>query len=112
MVPGLAVRPDPSRVARWGGFCVLGVLAGACTGSITDPNAASPASNGRGPAKGGPQQPPVVEVPPDQPGCAADPTPARIWRLSDEQYGKAVSDLLPGVKVPPVTTPGRSNAEF
>jgi hypothetical protein len=34
--------------------------------------------------------------------------PTRIWKLSDSQYQRAVSDLLPTVKVPAIQTPGRS----
>src|SRR5262249_41802261 len=32
--------------------------------------------------------------------------------LSDEQYGVVVGDLLPGVTVPAIATPGRNPAEF
>jgi hypothetical protein len=46
------------------------------------------------------------------PACGTDSTAARIWRLSDEDYSRAVADLLPGVTVPEVSTPGRSKAEF
>jgi Protein of unknown function (DUF1592)/Protein of unknown function (DUF1588)/Protein of unknown function (DUF1595)/Protein of unknown function (DUF1585) len=45
-------------------------------------------------------------------GSCAPTTPKRIWRLSDEQYANAVSDLLPGVSVPAITTPGRQAGEF
>jgi hypothetical protein len=92
---------------------VLGLTA--CVGSITDPNADPSAPRMSGSAHpAGPADPPGhTGDPPVLPGdCQADPTPARIWRLSDEQYVKAVGDLLPGVKVPAITTPGRSNAEF
>lgn len=51
-------------------------------------------------------------LPPPAAGCKAEALPARIWRLSDEQYRAAVADLLPGVDVPAITTPGRSRAEF
>jgi hypothetical protein len=36
------------------------------------------------------------------------PVPTRIWKLSDSQYQRAVTDLLPSVKVPAIQTPGRS----
>ena len=39
-------------------------------------------------------------------------TTTRIWRLSDEQYKNVVTDLLPAVEVPAVTTPGRAAGEF
>jgi hypothetical protein len=39
-------------------------------------------------------------------------TPTRLWRISDDQFRNAVADLLPGVEVPDVATPGRSRAEF
>jgi hypothetical protein len=32
--------------------------------------------------------------------------------MTDEEYQRAVADLLPGVTVPEVSTPGRSSAEF
>jgi hypothetical protein len=45
--------------------------------------------------------------------CTTDKfTPARVWRLSDEQYSAVVADLLPGVPVPTITTPGRNKDEF
>jgi hypothetical protein len=43
--------------------------------------------------------------------CAGD-TPARIWRLSDDDYHRAVVDLFPGIAAPEISTPGRSKAEF
>ena len=39
-------------------------------------------------------------------------TTTRIWRISDEQYKTVVTDLLPGVTVPEVTTPGSAIGEF
>jgi Protein of unknown function (DUF1592)/Protein of unknown function (DUF1595)/Protein of unknown function (DUF1588)/Protein of unknown function (DUF1585) len=36
------------------------------------------------------------------------PVPTRIWKLSDSQYQRAVTDLLPSVMVPAIQTPGRS----
>ena len=47
-----------------------------------------------------------------KPGTPAATTPARIWRLSDEQIKAAMTDLLPGVTVPEVTTSGRARSEF
>lgn len=47
------------------------------------------------------------------PGSAAcEPLPGRLWRLGDDQYGQAVSDLLPGVQIPALATPGRNAFEF
>jgi hypothetical protein len=76
------------------------VLSAGCTGSISGGDGMVPPS-----ATGDPARP----VPA---ACERDPTPARIWRLSDEEYRRAVGDLLPGVTVPEVSTPGRSSAEF
>ncbi|HEV3192051.1 MAG TPA: DUF1592 domain-containing protein, partial [Polyangiaceae bacterium] len=45
-------------------------------------------------------------------GTCNPSTAPRIWRLSDEEFVNAVSDLLPGVTVPAVTTPGRVKGEF
>jgi hypothetical protein len=36
-----------------------------------------------------------------------NPVPTRIWKLSDSQYQRAIADLLPGVTVPAIQTPGR-----
>jgi hypothetical protein len=57
-------------------------------------------------------QPGAGGAPPGSAAACGPSTGTRIWRLSDEQFAAAVADLLPGVKVPPVTTPGRSAAEF
>jgi len=43
--------------------------------------------------------------------CVAT-TAARIWRLSDEQFVHAASDLFPGIAVPPVITPGKAEGEL
>ncbi len=45
-------------------------------------------------------------------GVCTPTTAPRVWRLSDEQYSNAVKDLLPGITVPAVTTPGRAAGEF
>jgi hypothetical protein len=47
-----------------------------------------------------------------KPGTPPATTPARIWRLSDEQIHAAIADLIPGVTVPDVTTSGRAKGEF
>lgn len=38
--------------------------------------------------------------------------PARIWRLNDRQFQNAAGDLLPGIKVPNISTAGRDDHEF
>jgi hypothetical protein len=38
-------------------------------------------------------------------------TPARVWRLSDEQYANAVNDLL-GIRPPDISTTGRDKSQF
>jgi hypothetical protein len=115
--PGL--RPPHAR-----SLCTAAALAAAmgstlaCVGTVGDP-LEQPGEPPGGPANGG--EPPPGSAPPPGPGtpgagdpsaCAGDLLAPRIWRLSDEQYGHAVADLLPGVTVPPVSTPGRSKAEF
>jgi hypothetical protein len=91
-------------LAQLGRLASAVILGASCVGSI-------PAAAGEGsapPSASGPGHSPQS----GPPACGTDVTPARIWRLSDEQYRRAVSDLLPGVSVPEVSTPGRSGAEF
>jgi hypothetical protein len=96
-------RNPPLTVLALAGFAQLAaaiVSTGGCTGSIAGgEDTSATRSGGSGPAS----------VPA---ACERDTTPGRIWRLSDEEYRRAVGDLLPGVKVPEVSTPGRSSAEF
>src|SRR5216110_872485 len=87
-------------LVRFGQLAAAIALASGCAGSIAGGEDTSPAPAG---GSGSPAVPAA---------CERDTTPARIWRLSDEEYRRAVGDLLPGVKVPEVSTPGRSNAEF
>jgi hypothetical protein len=102
-----------------------------CSGSIMPSGGNGNGGNGNGnngnpPGNGGPpgngtpggnngSSPPIL--PPVMPGAmACEPsnqfTPARIWRLSDTQYSQAVKDLIPGVPVPNISTPGRSEQQF
>jgi hypothetical protein len=90
-----------------------------CVGTVGQPLA--PGTEGMptpgGPGGGEPSAPtgpggPPAPGAPNTAACAGDLIGARVWRLSDEQYAHAVADLLPGVTVPPVSTPGRSKAEF
>ncbi len=48
----------------------------------------------------------------DPTAAACPPLPGRLWRLSDDQYVNAVSDLLPGAQIAAVPTPGRNPYEF
>jgi hypothetical protein len=103
------------------GFALLG-----CNGTIVGADgkpetATNPGNPGAPGSPGTPGGPPITptSVIPDVPdpvtgkACTtATFTPARIWRLSDEQYSAVVADLLPGVTVPAVTTPGRGRDEF
>jgi hypothetical protein len=90
-----------ARPVRLAGVILLGL---GCVGSIPAGNeSAGPTPVPRGPTA------PTGNVPA---ACGSDATPGRIWRLSDEDYRRAVADLLPGVPVPEVSTPGRSTAEF
>src|SRR5688572_23199318 len=83
------------------------VAAAGCVGSIPDPEPEMP-DPGDGTQPGPPGQtgsaPGDTTVPVG--ACKAEPPPARIWRLSDQQYRNVVGELLPGVDVPEITTPG------
>jgi hypothetical protein len=101
---GRITRLTVSGLAQLGQLAAVIVLGAGCVGSI--PNA--------GDQVVAPPGPHDSSNPPPTPAaaCGGDATPARIWRLSDEEYRRAVADLLPGVTVPEVSTPGRSSAEF
>jgi Protein of unknown function (DUF1592)/Protein of unknown function (DUF1588)/Protein of unknown function (DUF1595)/Protein of unknown function (DUF1587) len=81
--------------------------ASACTGAVGSGGETT------GPVGGG--SPGVVAPPPSSAGpCnqAASLGPARVWRLTDQQYVKAVSQVF-GVLVPPeVTAPDTQPADF
>jgi hypothetical protein len=84
----------------------------ACTGSVLDEAGRTP--NGPKPPGMVPTNPTIPEAVDPTTGkpCVTDEfTGTRIWRLSDEQYGAAIFDLL-GLKAPEISTPGRSKAEF
>jgi hypothetical protein len=97
----------PLTVSALAQLCPLAfaiVFGAGCAGSISgsgDQGVAPP-----GPGAPGNSAPGAAGL------CGGDVTPARIWRLTDDEYRRAVTDLLPGVTVPGVSTPGRSNAEF
>jgi Protein of unknown function (DUF1592)/Protein of unknown function (DUF1588)/Protein of unknown function (DUF1595)/Protein of unknown function (DUF1585) len=102
----------------------VSVLTLACNGTIMDGPGGSGAGGpgGVGPGPGGPGSPagpgdpsknPNLPQPPGAPACDSKAfTPARVWRLSDDQYVAAVKDLLPGASVPTILTPGRSAQQF
>jgi hypothetical protein len=94
-------------------------LSFSCTGSIVDdPTGAQPPSKGGGgPSRPGPggggTGPEILPPPVGEPACdSTEFTPARVWRLSDQQYAAAVKDLVPGVMVPTIQTPGHSDQNF
>jgi hypothetical protein len=94
------------------GLAALGgasVLVAACTGDVGG-GAGAASAGGSSNGVGGGASAGVGGGGPN--GTCAPATTPRIWRLSDEQYKNVVSDLLPGVTVPPVTTPGRAAGEF
>ena len=109
---------------------VVGALSGltfACNGTIMDgPGGSGPgtggpgtggpgtgAPGGPGAGSGDPRMNPNLPQPPGTPACDSKQfTPARVWRLSDDQFVAAVKDLLPGVAVPTILTPGRSAQQF
>ena len=124
---GSDVSPQHGRNQGWGrGLSVVFglLLAGSvgCYGSIADPepeeivpgvgDPGGSGSSGNGSAgnAGGGGASPATGV--CKSGTAPASTPARIWRLSDEQIHAAVSDLLPGMSMPSVTTTGRAKSEF
>lgn len=101
---------------------IAATLTISCTGAITDGPGADDikgrkiggetggagGSGGSGGVGGG-----IDILPPPPEGCETkEYTPARIWRLSDDQYLTAVKDLLGGVEVPTILTPGRSAQQF
>jgi hypothetical protein len=93
------------------GVAVCALLA-ACSGTIEGGKSAA----GPGPT-GGAMAPPASGLPEvvgrDGKPCTTQTfTPARIWRLSDDQYAAAIADLIPGMTVAAISTPGRSKAEF
>jgi hypothetical protein len=97
----------------------------ACNGAITDTinesdgKTSGPNDPGGGGSNGGdPSGPPkpgqdILPPPKDEPACESKEfTPARLWRLTDDQYLAAVKDLLPGVEPKTILTPGRSAQVF
>ena len=101
----------------------------ACTGSVESVggsrgNGPGPGGSGQGPNSGGPGggspggpggsvgSGPAI-LPPSVDNCeTTEFTPARVWRLTDDQFVAAVKDLLPGANVPTILTPGRSAQQF
>src|SRR5689334_4442507 len=101
------------------GIVGLGPLS-ACTGAIAEGPEWGKGASGNGPGNNNntPKPPPNNEVPEvvdpstGKP-CSTDQfTGTRIWRITDEQYANAISDLLPGIKAPDISTPGRNGTEF
>lgn len=87
--------------------CVLG--AAACTGTVGSAGGESTGTVGGGGAGGGGVGQPAPTGPCDQ---AASLGPARVWRLTDQQYVKSVAQVF-GVVVPPeVTAPDTQPADF
>src|SRR3954462_9752026 len=79
-----------------------------CTGNIVDVSGSEGSKNRPSPSGGGQVDPDDGTSPPMDPGilppavgapaCETKQfTPARVWRLSDDQFVAAVKDLLPGV---------------
>jgi hypothetical protein len=111
-------RARPSLAARGDLLSSLGIVAAiGCLGCVGDVHEANPGAPGEGTsadpgAPGGGGSASMGALPSATPECSGALPAARIWRLSDQQYRSAVADLLPGVEVPEITTPGRSKAEF
>ena len=106
---------SPTTLLLWYALSgLLFALSSACTGSIGGGAGAPPGANGSSGASGtgamvGTSRGGTGAT---SNGTCGPSTAPRIWRLSDEQFVNAVSDLLPGVTVPAVTTPGRVKGEF
>jgi hypothetical protein len=94
-----------------------------CTGNIigvsgTEGSRTRPSPSDQEPGVGPddstpPTDPGILPLPPGGAACETKQfTPARVWRLSDDQYVAAVRDLLPGVTVPTILTPGHSGQQF
>jgi hypothetical protein len=94
--------------------CTL--MAVACTGGVIGGN---PGGKAGGPSTGGPVDMPgagPLPPPPDQVdgvSCTGPAvfTPARIWRISDEQFATAVKDLV-GIAPAEISTTGRQKSQF
>jgi hypothetical protein len=133
----LMTRHDRSTIARLRWLALVAGAAAACTGAIGEggsdrPAGKTPANPGTNPGRGGsdpgsggpggpggaggtgitPGAGGASTLPGTKPCASTSFTPTRIWRLSDEQYAAAVSDLLPGITVPEISTPGRGKDEF
>jgi hypothetical protein len=108
------------------GFLLCFCLLAACTGTVIDgPGGRSPTGGGETPTGAGgsgpgdptpggggaTMLPPVVNPETGKPCETTTFTPARVWRLSDEQYVNAVNDLL-GIRPPDISTTGRDKSQF
>jgi hypothetical protein len=125
----------PVKASKWTAIAgatllrvgTLGAAAAGCDGSILDAAGTGSASTGSSTSPDDVPKAPgslgEAMAPPNGalPGAVDDKgapcettafTPARLWRLSDEQYAAAITDLLPGVAVPEILTPGRARSEF
>jgi hypothetical protein len=108
---GLAGRTGTASL-----LALASVLAG-CTGTVLDAPGGRPGAGGGGNGMtatggaGGSMLPPVVNPETGKPCETSTFTPARVWRLSDEQYSNAVFDLL-GVRPPELSTTGRDRSQF
>jgi hypothetical protein len=83
---------------------------------MDDPSGAAPPVGPNKPVGGGGvggSGPDILPPVKGEPACESTLfTPARIWRISDDQYLAAVKDLIPGVTVPTIQTPGHSAQQF
>ena len=78
-----------------------------CSGNIGDRfDSSGTPGGGIGPGPGGGTGPGGTGGPGGSGEC--NPVPTQIWKLSDSQYQRAVTDLLPSTKVTAIQTPGRS----
>jgi hypothetical protein len=112
-------QPRSALVFAACGVLSLGMTI-SCTGAIMDGPGADPpdiTTGGRGGrggsgGSGGTGGPDILPPPPIGACETKEYTPARVWRISDDQYVAAVKDLVPGVEVPTILTPGRSSQQF
>jgi hypothetical protein len=80
-----------------------------CSGAVGNPGGGPGSSGTAGSAGGGPV---VSGGGGTSNGVCAPAIAPRVWRLSDEEFSNAVSDLFPGITVPAIVTPGRTLGEF
>jgi len=91
---------------------VLLAASSGCRGTVDNPGGPGVNPNGAAGAAGGGTGLTGGGGSPSPDAVCSPATAPRVWRLSDEQFSNAVSDLFPGITVPAVVTPGRTKGEL